>query len=60
MSDEAEVGQAALDSRLQDGCRPRVSQRWAILSEQVSELLADLPEGRKKIQTDLGGAEEST
>lgn len=45
--DEAEMSQAALDSRLQNGCGPRVSQRRPVLSEQISELLADLPEGRK-------------
>lgn len=48
VSDEAEMSQAALDSRLHDGGRPRVSQRWTVLSEQVSELLADLPESKNQ------------
>lgn len=49
VGDEAEVGQAALDSRFHDGGRPWVSERWAVLCQQVCELLADLPEGRKKV-----------
>lgn len=40
--DEVEVGQAALDARLQDGGGPRVPQRRSVLSQQVGELLADL------------------
>lgn len=47
MSDEAEMGQAALNSRLHDRGWPRVSQRRTVLSEQVSEFLADLPEDKK-------------
>lgn len=42
--DEAEVGQAALDARLQDGLRPRVPQGRAVLGQQVRELFAHLPE----------------
>lgn len=45
VADEAEVGQAALNARLQDGRRTRVTQRRAVLGEQVGELLADLPAG---------------
>lgn len=48
VGDEAEVGQAALDSRLHNGGRSWVSERRTILCQQVCELLADLPEGRKK------------
>lgn len=44
MGDEAEVSQAALNPGLQNGSRPRVSQRRSVLSQQVGELLADLPE----------------
>lgn len=44
VGDEAEVGQAALDAWLQDGRRPGVPQRGAVLTQQVSELLADLSE----------------
>ncbi|TNN78690.1 hypothetical protein EYF80_011094 [Liparis tanakae] len=40
VSDEAEVGQAALDSRLHDGGRPRVPQRRTVLSQQVGR---DIP-----------------
>lgn len=47
VSNEAEVGQGALDSRLHDGGRSGVSKWRTVLSEQVSELLADLPESRK-------------
>lgn len=47
MGDEAEVGQAALDSRFHDGGRSGVSERRAVLCQQVRELLADLPEGRE-------------
>lgn len=45
MGDEAEVSQAALDSGFHDGGRSRVSERRAVLREQVCELLADLPAG---------------
>lgn len=48
MGDEAEVGQAALDPGLHDGGRSGVSERRAVLGEQVCELFADLPEGREK------------
>lgn len=47
MSDETEVSQAALDSRFQNGSRPSVAQRRAVLSEQISKLFADLPVGRE-------------
>lgn len=47
VSDEAKMGQAALDPRLQDGRWPRVSQGWAVLSQQIREFLADLSEGRR-------------
>lgn len=40
--DEVEVGQAALDARLQNGGGPRVPQWRSILSQQVGELLTDL------------------
>lgn len=40
--DEVEVGQAALDARLQNGGGPRVPQGRSVLSQQVGELLADL------------------
>lgn len=49
MSDEAKVGQGVLDYRLQNGGRSRVSQWWTVLCEQVSELLADLPDSEKKV-----------
>lgn len=42
--DEAEVGQTALDARLEDGLRPRVPEWRAVLGQQVCELFADLPE----------------
>lgn len=42
VGDEAEVGEAALDARLQDGRGAGVSQRRAVLSEQVGEFFADL------------------
>lgn len=45
MGDEAEVSQAALDSRFHDGGRSRVSEGRAVLREQVCELLTDLPAG---------------
>ena len=48
VGDEAEVGQAALDSRFHDGGRSWVSERRAILCQQVCKLLADLPKGRNK------------
>lgn len=48
MGDEAEVGQAALDALIQDGCRSRVPQRRTVLSQQISELFTDLP-GEKKM-----------
>lgn len=48
VGDEAEVGQAALDSRFHNGGRSWVSKRRAVLCQQVCELLADLPEGREK------------
>lgn len=44
MGDEAEVSQAALNPWLENGSRPRVSQRRSVLSQQVGELLTDLPE----------------
>jgi len=43
VGDEAEVGQAALDAGLQDGLRPGVAQRRAVLGQQVRELFANLP-----------------
>lgn len=42
MGDEVEVGQATLDARLQDRVGPRVPQGRSVLSQQVSELFADL------------------
>lgn len=44
VGDEAEVSQAALNPWLENGSRPRVSQRRSVLSQQVGELLTDLPE----------------
>lgn len=44
VGDEAEVSQAALNPWLEHGSRPRVSQRRSVLSQQVGELLTDLPE----------------
>lgn len=46
--DETEVGQATLDSRFEDGLRPRVTQWRAVLGQQVCELFAHLPGGREK------------
>lgn len=46
--DEAEVRQAALNARLQDGRRTRVPKRSAVLRQQVCELLTQLPEWRKE------------
>lgn len=43
VGDEAEVSQAALDPGFEDRSRPRVSQRRAVLSQQIRELLTDLP-----------------
>lgn len=43
VGDEAEVSQAALDPGLEDGSRTGVSQRRAVLSQQIRELLTDLP-----------------
>lgn len=43
MGYEAEVGQGALNPRLHDGGRSRVSEGRPVLSEQVGELLANLP-----------------
>lgn len=40
--DETEVGQAALNTGLQDGLRARVPQGRAVLGEQVGEFFADL------------------
>lgn len=40
--DEVEVGQAALDARLQNGVGPRVPQGRSVLSQQVGELFTDL------------------
>lgn len=48
MGYEAEVGQGALDSGLHDGGRSRVSEGRAVLSEQVGELLADLPREQQR------------
>lgn len=48
MGYEAEVGQGALDPRLHDGGRSRVSERRPVLSEQVGELLADLPRRKRR------------
>lgn len=45
---EAEVGQGALDSGLHDGGRSRVSEGRPVLSEQVGELLADLPRKQQR------------
>lgn len=42
MRDEVEVGQAALDARLQNGVGPRVPQGRSVLSQQVGELFTDL------------------
>lgn len=42
VGDEVEVGQTALDARLQDGVGPRVPQGRSVLGQQVGELLADL------------------
>lgn len=44
VGNEAEVSQATLNPWLQNGSRPRVSQRRSVLSQQVGELLTDLPE----------------
>lgn len=48
MGYEAEVGQGALDSGLHDGGRSRVSEGRPVLSEQVGELLADLPRKQQR------------
>lgn len=40
--DEGEVGEAALDARLQDGAGPGVAQGSPILGQQVCELLTQL------------------
>lgn len=42
VGDEVEVGQTALDARLQDGVGPRVPQGRSVLGQQVGELFADL------------------
>ena len=41
--DEAEVGEVALDRRVEDLVRPRVAQRGPVLVEQVHELLHNDP-----------------
>lgn len=56
MGYEAEVGQGALDSGLHDGSRSRVSEGRPVLSEQVGELLADLP-GKRHRRISREGAE---
>lgn len=48
--DEGEVGEAALDARLQDGAGPRVAQGSPVLGQQVCELLAQLSAGEKTQQ----------
>lgn len=48
MGDEVEVGQATLDARLQDRVGPRVPQGRSVLSQQVSELFADLSAGNRE------------
>ena len=49
MGDEVEVGQATLDARLQDRIGPRVPQGRSVLSQQVSELFADLFCGQEHV-----------
>lgn len=44
MRDEGEVGEAALDARLQDGGGPRVAQGRPVLGQQVRELFTQLSE----------------
>lgn len=51
VGDEAEVGQATLDARLQDGRGAGVPQRGAVLTQQVSELLTDLSEWKTRMST---------
>lgn len=48
MGYEAEVGQGALDPGLHDGGRSGVSEGRPVLSEQVGELLADLPRKQRR------------
>lgn len=45
MRDEGEVGEAALDARLQDGGGPRVAQGSPVLGQQVCELFTQLSAG---------------
>lgn len=49
MCDEAKMSQTALDARVQDGTRSRVSKRSSVLSEEVCEFLTDLPARHKAI-----------
>ena len=47
VGDHGEVGEGALDARVQDGLGPRVAQGRPVLVQQVHQLLADKPiEGR--------------
>lgn len=48
VGDEVEVGQAALDARLQDGIGPGVPQGRSVLSQQVGELFAYLSAAQVK------------
>lgn len=45
VSEQAEVGQAALNAGLQAGGGPSCTQRRPVLGHQVNKLLADLPVG---------------
>lgn len=64
MGDEVEVGQATLDARLQDRVGPRVPQGRSVLSQQVSELFADLSalrtESKVRLQSGLRGRGKSS
>ena len=47
--DEAEVREAALDPRLQDGAGPAVSDRRPVLSQQIRKFFTKLPaKGRER------------
>lgn len=49
MCDQAKMSQTALDARVQDGTRSRVSKRSSVLSEEVCEFLTNLPARHKVI-----------
>lgn len=50
MSEQAEVGQAALNPGLQTWCGPTRTQRRPVLGHEVNKLFADLPEGKEKVK----------